>query len=102
MLPSKNPEGIIDYPDVSVETSDGFLLIILDGVGRDIMLDSRYMPFLNSQQENTAVINLETGPLTLSANCVKEVMTGVPNAPIDGLTISNYLIPGSDPWCSGR
>ena len=99
LLPSKNPEGVIDYPDVSVETSDGFLLIILDGVGRDIMLDSEYMPFLNSQRGNTALINLETGPLTLSANCVKEMMTGVPNAPIDGL--NNFKLPhpgGEDPW----
>ena len=99
LLPSKNPEGVIDYPDVSVETSDGFLLIILDGVGRDIMLDSEYMPFLNSQRDSTALINLETGPLTLSANCVKEMMTGVPNAPIDGL--NNFKLPhpgGEDPW----
>ena len=99
MLPSKNPEGVIDYLDVSVETSDGFLLIILDGVGRDIMLDSEYMPFLNSQRGSTALINLETGPLTLSANCVKEIMTGVPNAPIDGL--NNFKLPhpgGEDPW----
>ena len=99
VLPSKNPAGLIDYPNVSVDTSDGFLLLILDGVGRDIMLDSDYLPFLNSQRDSTALINLETGPLTLSANCVKEMMTGVPNAPIDGL--NNFKLPhpgGEDPW----
>ena len=99
MLPPENPEGVIESPEVSIETSDGFLLIILDGVGRDIMQDSEYMPFLNSQRNSLAVINLETGPLTLSANCVKEMMTGVPNAPIDGL--NNFKLPhpgGLDPW----
>jgi len=99
LLAADNPEGVIDNPGAGIETSDGLLLIILDGVGRDIMLDSEYMPFLNSQQDSLGVINLETGPLTLSANCVKEMMTGVPNAPIDGL--NNFQLPhpgGADPW----
>lgn len=99
LLPSDNPEGNIENLGGEVEVSDGLLLIILDGVGRDIMLDDQYMPFLNSQKDSSAVINLQTGPLTLSANCVKEMMTGVPNAPIDGL--NNFQLPhpgGSDPW----
>lgn len=99
LLATDNPEGVIDNPDSGIEVGDGLLLIILDGVGRDIMLDSQYMPFLNSQQDSSGLMYLETGPLTLSANCVKEMMTGVPNAPIDGL--NNFKLPhpgGADPW----
>ena len=99
LLATDNPDGVIDNPGAGIEVSDGLLLIILDGVGRDIMLDSEYMPFLNSQQDSSGLMNLETGPLTLSANCVKEMMTGVPNAPIDGL--NNFQLPhpgGVDPW----
>ena len=34
-----NPEGMIDYPNEVQMESDGFLMIILDGVGRNQLLD---------------------------------------------------------------
>ena len=98
ILDSDNPNGSIEAPDLET-SSDGFLLIILDGVGENIMLDYDMMPELNARRVDSAVVNLRTGPLTLSATCVSELMTGVPNSPIDGLRNFNLEHPGGlDPW----
>ena len=96
---SDQPEGVILKPaDINVD-GDGFLLIILDGVGTDSMLDSEMMPLLNSDKNRYSLLNVRTGPLTLSATCIKELMTGVPNDPIDGLNNFNLGHPGGqDPW----
>ena len=96
---SDQPEGVIIKPaDINVD-GDGFLLIILDGVGTDSMLDSEMMPLLNSDKNRYSILNVRTGPLTLSATCIKELMTGVPNDPIDGLNNFNLGHPGGqDPW----
>ena len=98
ILDSDNPTGSIEAPDLEM-SSDGFLLIILDGVGENIMLDYDLMPELNARRVDSAVFNVRTGPLTLSATCVSELMTGVPNSPIDGLRNFNLEHPGGlDPW----
>ena len=73
------PEGVILKPDDINVDGAGFLLIILDGVGTDSMLDAEMMPLLNSEKNRYSILNVRTGPLTLSATCVKELMTGVPN-----------------------
>lgn len=93
------PEGVIPKPaDINVD-GNGFLLIILDGVGTDSMLDEEMMPLLNSEKNRYSILNVRTGPLTLSATCIKELMTGVPNNPIDGLNNFNLGHPGGqDPW----
>ena len=97
-MPS-NPEGVIQQPAFVENSGKGFLLIIIDGVGRDIMLDSEYMPELNKKRNQFSTIEVYTGPLTLSANCVKELMTGVPNVPVDGLNNFDLKHPGGvDPW----
>ena len=63
------------------------------------MLDNESMPLLNSRREGGATLHLRTGPLTLSATCVSEIMTGVPNSPSDGLRNFNLEHPGgNDPW----
>ena len=96
---SDQPEGVILKPaDINVD-GNGFLLIILDGVGTDSMLDAEMMPLLNSEKNRYSILNVRTGPLTLSATCIKELMTGVPNDPIDGLNNFNLGHPGGqDPW----
>ena len=96
---SDQPEGVIPKPaDINVD-GNGFLLIILDGVGTDSMLDEEMMPLLNSEKNRYSILNVRTGPLTLSATCIKELMTGVPNNPIDGLNNFNLGHPGGqDPW----
>ena len=95
----ENPDGEIPFPtNISVE-SDGFVLIVLDGVGRDYFLDDELMPEINNYRARSATANVITGPLTLSATCISEMMTGVPNAPINGLRNFDLNHPGNnDPW----
>ena len=98
LLDSNNPTGAVDAPELET-TSEGLLLIILDGVGENIMLNYDMMPELNAKRAEAALLDLRTGPLTLSATCVSELMTGVPNSPIDGLRNFNLDHPGGpDPW----
>jgi hypothetical protein len=99
LLDVDQPEASIEFPDDAFRSSEGYLLVILDGVGQDVMSSSDMMPLLQSWKENAAVVPVQTGPLTLSANCVREMMTGVPNAPVDGLRNFNLDHPGgADPW----
>ena len=98
LLDSNNPTDSVEAP-VLETTSEGLLLIILDGVGENIMLNYDMMPELNAKRPEAALLDLRTGPLTLSATCVSELMTGVPNSPIDGLRNFNLDHPGGpDPW----
>lgn len=97
LLDSETPQGIIiQPPEIHDPLSDGFILIILDGVGENWMLDEVNMPLLNERREAGATLNLRTGPLTLSATCVSEIMNGVPNSPSDGLRNFNLEHPGGD------
>ena len=96
LLDAPRPEGVIQPPPELSASSDGFLLIILDGMGENILLDEELMPSLNSRRSESATMQLRTGPLTLSATCVSEMMTGVPNSPIDGLKNFNLGHPGGD------
>jgi hypothetical protein len=94
-----NPEGMIDYPNEVQMESDGFLMIILDGVGRNQLLDKAQFSGLDSALGLPSVLEVETGPLTLSATCISELMTGVPNSPVDGLKNFDLGHPGGeDPW----
>ena len=96
---TNHPEGVVEQPSFLKDESPNFILIILDGVGTDVMLDEEMMPLLNQQRENYAELSVTTGPLTLSATCVKEMMTGVPNDPVDGLNNFDLKHPGGlDPW----
>ena len=97
LLDSETPEGITILPPSSHEPlSEGFILIILDGVGEGWMLNEESMPLLNERRESGATLHLRTGPLTLSATCVSEIMNGVPNSPSDGLRNFNLEHPGGD------
>ena len=97
LLDSENPTGsLVQPPEPHEPLSEGFLLIILDGVGEDWMLDNESMPLLNSRRDRGATLHLKTGPLTLSATCVSEIMNGVPNSPSDGLRNFNLEHPGGD------
>ena len=96
---TEHPSGVVEQPDFLQGPSNKFILIILDGVGTDVMLDDEMMPELNSRLDEYAVLRVTTGPLTLSATCVKEMMTGVPNDPVDGLNNFDLNHPGGvDPW----
>ena len=95
----EHPDGEIPFPQNVSTESEGFVLIVLDGVGRENFLDSELMPEINRYRDFSATVNIETGPLTLSATCISEMMTGVPNAPINGLRNFDLTHPGqNDPW----
>ena len=99
ILKPENPEGDIDYPSNIESKSEGLVLIVLDGVGDEYLLSDDYMPKLNKYREESAILNVRTGPLTLSATCISEMMTGVPNSPINGLRNFDLNHPGgNDPW----
>ena len=101
ILKSENPDGQIDFPENVESKSEGLILIILDGVGEDYLLSENYMPKLDALRSEAAILNVRTGPLTLSATCISEMMTGVPNSPIDGLRNFDLSHPGGDdPWLS--
>ena len=96
---TEHPDGALTQPDFLQQESNKFILVILDGVGTDVMLDEEMMPLLNSKKDDYATLSITTGPLTLSATCVKEMMTGVPNDPVDGLNNFDLSHPGGlDPW----
>lgn len=99
LLEPEQPTSTVAFPEGFASNNQGYLLVVLDGVGENIMLDESLMPNLASRMDNSAVVSITTGPLTLSATCVREMMTGVPNAPIDGLKNFNMGHPGgTDPW----
>ena len=99
LLTPENPEGEVSFPENITVDSEGFVLIVLDGIGEDYFLDEDLMPEINDYRNYAATVKIRTGPLTLSATCVSEMMTGVPNAPINGLRNFNLGHPGNnDPW----
>ena len=99
LLEPDQPTEVVSFPDGLNPQPEGYLLVILDGVGENIMRDASMMPKLFDRMDEQAVLSVTTGPLTLSATCVREMMTGVPNAPIDGLKNFNMGHPGGfDPW----
>ena len=99
LLEPDQPEEVVAFPSDIVPQPEGYLLVVLDGVGENIMRDATMMPKLVERLDEQAVLSITTGPLTLSATCVREMMTGVPNAPIDGLKNFNMGHPGGfDPW----
>ena len=101
ILKSESPDGELDFPENVDSKSEGLILIVLDGVGEDYLLSDSYMPRLDALRDEAAILNVRTGPLTLSATCISEMMTGVPNSPIDGLRNFDLSHPGGeDPWLS--
>lgn len=98
MVP-ENPSGEIPFPENITVESEGFVLVVLDGIGDDYLLDNKLMPEINRHRDFSATVQIRTGPLTLSATCISEMMTGVPNAPINGLRNFDLGHPGkNDPW----
>jgi len=97
LLDSEAPVGDLIEPPLNHDPlSEGFILIILDGVGENWLLSEEHLPLINSKRDTGATLYLRTSPLTLSATCVSEIMTGVPNSPSDGLRNFDLSHPGGD------
>ena len=85
------------YPDERL--SEGLLFIVVDGGREDMMRDSEFMPLLNEKVEDGAYIHVKTNPLTMTASCVKEMATGIPSRPNEGLSNFHPEHPGTpDGW----
>ena len=92
-------EGLEQPPYPDDKLSEGLLFIVLDGGRKDMMSDSEFMPFLNENVSDGAYINVRTNPLTMTASCVKEMATGIPSRPNEGLSNFHPEHPGTpDGW----
>jgi len=93
-------EGLEPAPNPDQRLSEGLLFIVLDGSRKDMMKDSSFMPNLNAMvDEKGTYIDVLTGPLTMTASCVKEMATGIPSRPNEGLNNFHPEHPGTpDGW----
>ena len=85
---SPNPTGEMavepnPFPDEPL--SDGLLFVVLDGGRREEMSNPEYMPNLNRRVQDGVYMELLSNPITMTAVCVKEIATGVPSRPNEGL-----------------
>ncbi len=92
-------DGVEPPPLPDDKLSDGLLFIVLDG-GRQSMMDSQeLMPNLHAKKRNGTYIDVLTNPLTMTASCVKEMATGIPSRPNEGLNNFHPDHPGTeDGW----
>jgi len=65
--------------------SSKVLLVILDGLPAYVMEDSEYMPKLANWSQHGAVMEVDTGDMTLTGPCSKQISTGLHAAPIDAV-----------------
>ena len=92
-------EGLELPPSPDEKLSEGLLFIVLDG-GRQSLMDSReLMPNLHANKRNGTYIDVLTNPMTMTASCVKEMATGIPSRPNEGLNNFHPDHPGTpDGW----
>ncbi|RJU82081.1 MAG: hypothetical protein DWB99_04985 [Candidatus Poseidoniales archaeon] len=93
-------EGVEMPPEGLEKLSEGLFFIVIDGGRRDMMKDPNLMPTLNSRTSNNGTyIDVFTNPLTMTASCVKEMATGIPSRPNEGLSNFHPEHPGTpDGW----
>ena len=92
-------DGIEMPPSSDEKLSEGLLFIVLDG-GRQSLMDSQeLMPTLHAKKRTGTYIDVLTNPLTMTASCVKEMATGIPSRPNEGLNNFHPDHPGTeDGW----
>jgi len=80
------PRGLsIPPPEDHNPQTSKILLVILDGLPAYVMEDPEYMPRIASWDQHGAVMEVQTGEMTLTGPCVKELSTGLHSAPIDAV-----------------
>ena len=85
------------FPDEPL--SEGLLFVVLDGGRREEMRNPEYMPNLNRRVADGAYMEMLSNPITMTAVCVKEMATGVPSRPNEGLNNFHPVHPGTpDGW----
>ena len=79
--------------------AEGFLQIVLDGVPKDMMLDPELMPNLAQKAEIGTTMTVRSNPLTMTGPCVREMGSGIPSRPAQGLNNFHPVHPGNlDGW----
>ena len=92
-------DGLEDNPYPNKQMSEGMLFIVIDGGRKDMMSNPEFMPNLNQRVESGSYLEVETNPITMTASCVKEIATGVPSRPNEGLNNFHPVHPGTpDGW----
>jgi len=92
-------EGVEESPYPDERLAEGILWVVLDGVRRDIMADSEYMPGLVEKSKEGTILEVKTGPLTMTGSCIREMATGVQSRPSEGLNNFHPNHPGTpDGW----
>lgn len=92
-------QGVEEPPRPDEPLSDGLLFIVLDGGKKSMMNDLNYMPNLNEKKRTGTYFEVITNPLTMTASCVKEMATGIPSRPNEGLNNFHPEHPGTlDGW----
>jgi len=80
------PRGLsIPPPEDHNPQTSKILLVILDGLPAYVMEDPEYMPRIASWGQHGAVMEVQTGEMTLTGPCSKELSTGIHAAPIDAV-----------------
>ena len=69
-------EGMEENPYPSQPLSDGFLFVVIDGGGRNMMGDPEFMPKLNARVEEGAYLEIETNPIKQSEMTRREIRRG--------------------------
>ena len=92
-------DGMEENPYPNEQMSEGMLFIVIDGGRKDMMSNPDFMPKLNERVKLGAYLEVETNPITMTASCVKEIATGVPSRPNEGLNNFHPVHPGTpDGW----
>ena len=92
-------DGLEQNPYPDKQFSEGMLMVVIDGGRKDMMSNPDLMPNLNARVQNGAYLEIETNPITMTASCVKEIATGVPSRPNEGLNNFHPVHPGTpDGW----
>ena len=89
-------EGLIEPPEEHSPLSQGIMMVVLDGVPRDMLLDAELMPAMNAHGEEGTTLMIRTGPLTMTGACVREMATGVTSRPNQGLANFHPDHPGTN------
>ena len=92
-------DGVEAPPSEDEKLSEGLLFIVLDGGRQSLMDNQELMPNLHAKKRNGTYIDVLTNPLTMTASCVKEMATGIPSRPNEGLNNFHPDHPGTqDGW----
>ena len=92
-------EGMEESPYPEDRLVEGILWVVLDGVREDVMTSSDYMPGLVEKSKSGTILEVRTGPLTMTGSCIREMATGVQSRPSEGLNNFHPEHPGTpDGW----